>query len=240
MIARVLLLIGLITFCPMAFSQTATESEISRINQLEHQMEVVEQLNTKILNTIYFAVGGALTIMLAVVGLNFFQNFQLNKRKLESMSEEFGAEIRTRFEEWSKVADSSFDQIKTDLSKESSETNEELSESLRSSLNSQNQKIKNLLEQVEDLQREVFIASAFKYKQANTMGYILNLIDVLRLDIKRNWDFRIHESLGLISRCLDDFSPNQESLSKLHVELDKLPPHFEIQKNGIKSKMKFD
>ena len=233
----VLIPIGIIMFVfftSVAFAQETNINSVSVIDQiqgLKNQVNVLDQVNGKILNTIYFALGGLITVFLAIIGLNFFQNFSLNKRKMDAIKEEMENELK-------KVIFEIREQNKKNLENINAKIEPKIKSEVQTSLSQLKGKIDQLKEDYDEINRDNLIRSAFEYKTKKQMGYILNLISVLELDIKKNWDFRINESLDYISECLDISPPNSDSLTQLQRALDKLPSEYSVQKKHIESKMK--
>lgn len=222
------------TFIPLADAQEVAEVTTptsSEINSLEKQIMIVNDSNSKILDTIYWALGGITTIMLTIVGLNFFQNFSLNKRKIEDIKNKFDAELKSTTSSLQDQNDKNLDsltkKVKLEIKSEVKSSNAEII-----------QQFADLEVKISELKRDNLIRSALEHKSKNQMGYILNLVEVLESDIKMKWEWRINESLNLISECLDSFSPNADSLTALQVALNKLPGEYSVQKNNIESKMK--
>jgi gas vesicle protein len=215
---------------------------VTPIQVLGDKVEVLEEINTKILNTIYFALGSVGAIMLAIVGLNFFQNFSLNNRKIDSIKAEIEATARASREEEVNAIKNTF----MDFTKKAEEKLDEATKAIESRLEKKYDAIeyrldkafKGLKDQVEELNRDLLITKAFEYKKTGQMGYILNLINVLENDIKKDWGWRIVDTLTKLMECLDSSSPNPDALVSLQRALNQLKPEYKVQKESIESKMK--
>ncbi|OGY41875.1 MAG: hypothetical protein A2Y82_05470 [Candidatus Buchananbacteria bacterium RBG_13_36_9] len=234
----IFILILVLLYCSLAlfaFAQQPTNIEsISSVNQvqaLEKQIDLLNQMNIKILNTIYWALGGLITVFLAIVGLNFFQNFSLNKSRIEAIKDKMNNELK---EELSKLQD----QNKKNLESLNIKVESKIKSEVSSSLAQFKSKVDQLKDDYNDMRRESLIRRAFEHKSKKQLGYILNLTEVLELDIKKRWDFRISESLELISGCLDSAFTNSDSLTRLQKALNSLPPEYAVQKKLIEAKMK--
>lgn len=224
----------LCSFAPIAFAQEVSQestSTIYEIQALEKQINLLDRANSKILNTIYWALGGLITVFLAIVGLNFFQNFSLNKRKIETIKEEVDNEFKA-------AVSNLQEQNKKNLDSLNKLIESKIQSEVKASFDQLKSKLDKLKEDYGELNRENLIRKAFEYKEKHRMGYILNLVSVLEYDIKKGWVWRINESLDLISKCLDSFSPDYDSLTRLQVTLSKLSSEYSVQKKHIESKMK--
>lgn len=241
-----LLIIGLqSTFVASVFAQenqtqTVVTSEQMRI--LEYKIELMETINNKILNTIYWALSGLITIFLAIIGLNFFQNFSLNKRKMDTIKEGIDKKLKLEIDFSRKELNAVISMLQKKYEKDLNLFNKKIETKIQSEIKTSFKELKgkfdNLEEDYKELNRENLIMKAFDYKKKNKMGYILNLVRVLEYDIEKNWDWRINKSLELIIECLDSFFPDSNSLTKLQLVLNKLPAEYNLQKQKIQSKMK--
>lgn len=222
------------SFVTVVFAQTTSAESISSINQvqvLEKQVDLLNQINNKILNTVYWALGGLITVFLAIVGLNFFQNFSLNKRKIDSLKEETNNRLN---EALSKLQE----QNKINAAALNTKVEAKVKFEVKNSLENFETKISQLMEDYEDINRENLIRKAFEHKEKRQVGYIMCLIEVLELDIKKGWDYRINESLGYISECLDERRGDSNNYTDIQRLLEKLPKEHGVQKNNIEAKMK--
>jgi len=50
------------------------------LKSLDQKVDILEKINSKVLDTIYFSLGGIGGLVLAIIGLNFFQNYSLNQK----------------------------------------------------------------------------------------------------------------------------------------------------------------
>ncbi|WGH76783.1 hypothetical protein P8625_06445 [Tenacibaculum tangerinum] len=198
---------------------------------LETKLETVDSTNTKILNTVYWTLGGLMSVFIAIIGLNFFQNFNLNRKKIDSIKWELNNEL---FKAINTMTDSILKTNK-ELKKE---LKEDIDSGIKTSFQSFDYEINRLKDNYKEVYRSELIRKAFEHKEKNQMGYILNLIELLKLDIEKGHDFRIHESLQLITDCLDSgFKGNSDSITRLNATLKKLPEEYDLQKKNIESKM---
>lgn len=216
-----------------ALAQTATSESISNIDQiqvLERQQDLLNDVNGKILNTIYWALGGLITVFLAIVGLNFFQNFSLNKQRFDGLKKEVEAQVK---EEMAKV-ETKNNQSFTTLS---TKVESQIASQVKIGQQSLETKVQDLREIVNDLRRESLISKAFEYKKHTQLGYLINLTEVLNTDVKsKSW--RLGESLELVLECLDTCYKTPDALAELQRVLNTLPIEYLTLKGQIEAKMK--
>ena len=225
----ILIFTGIILFgflFQIAFAQEIKQETVpmvSQIQSLEGQVLLLDQINGKILNTIYWALGGLISVFILIIGLNFFQNYSLNKRELDEIKKEMKNDLKKEVYEIKEQNKRSFNNIELKIK---SIIKSEVSTSLN-----------RLEEEIKEIKRENLIRSAFEHKSKRENGYILNLISVLEMDIKKDYDWLINESLDLIEECLNDGYKNSDNLMDLQKTLDKLTPLFSRKKKNIESKM---
>lgn len=204
------------------------ESEVETLNV---KFDLLNTLNTKILNTIYFALGGIGALVLAIIGLNFFQNFRLNERKVDSIREELESNFSVDIREAIATLDKKYESTREQIQKESQQINKKL----RSELSGE---FEELEEELKELGRKVLLLETNIIKDSRPSTHFSNLIEVLDFDIKKDWEFRINDTLEQISKALNTYRPHAEYLSNLQLLLDKLPEDYRYQKEEIQQKMK--
>lgn len=225
---------------------------ITQFQALEKQVNILDQINNKILNTIYWALGGLITVFLSVVGLNFFQNFSLNKNKFDSFRGEVLAELEVNREKNNAIINSekekanseslkTLSEINCKVEKKLTELKDELDNKIKLAVNealkSQESKIKKIQDDYEDVQRDNLVRQAFEHKQKNQMGYIYNLVNALEIDIKKGYSWQIEETLERIITCLNEGYKDASSMEKLNSVLSKLPKDYDFTKKKIEEKM---
>jgi hypothetical protein len=215
---------------PVVSLQQAPASLENQIQNLEIKVNLLEQINGKILNTIYWALSGLVTVFLTIIGLNFFQSFNLNKRKIDDIREENNSELKKNISNFQEQSKKNFESI-------SSKIEPKIKSEVQSALSQLKGKMDEIKDDYDDVKRDNYIRSAFEHKAKDQMGYILNMIYALEIDIKKNWDWRIHQSLDYISACLDEGFKNSDILTQLQIALDKLPSEYSAAKKKIESKM---
>ncbi len=103
--------------------------------------------------------------------------------------------------------------------------------------------IKSRMSELEDdtyeVKREIFKNQAKEYEEKGQEGGILCRINLLEMDIKKNWDFRIHDTLNDILKYLQSHSVFSQSASKLKNTLEKLPVEYDLIKQKILDSIKF-
>ncbi len=232
-------------FTTPLFAQSTSTQNITNLNKveiLESKVDVLNQTNEKILNTVYWALGGLITVFLAIVFFNFYQNFSLNKGKYDGLKQEIEADISAEKEKLELKVKEKLSSIDEENRKGLTVLNTNLDAKIKVAVDTSLKGYKTELEKIqaeyEDVKRDNLVRKAFDYKQESQMGYILNLIDVLDLDIKKKYDWRISETLDRISMCLEEGYKDGKSMEKLNSILSKLSPDFAFQKKNIEEKMR--
>lgn len=233
-------------FAANALAQATSSERISAVNQiqiLQSQVDILNQTNNKILNTIYWALGGLITALLTIVGLNFFQNFAINKGKFDSLQKQIEADLFTEKEKSTSAQQGAIASIQEENTKKLSSINASIDVKVKMAVEGSLREFKTNIDKInaeyEDVQRDNLVRKAFEHKAESRMGYIINLTEVLEIDIKKDSEWRINESLERISKCLDEGYKNAQSMADLNIVLNKLPEQYAFQKKMIEAKMTF-
>lgn len=188
------------------FISNALADNIEDIRVLEAKIEILQQVNSDILSTIYRCLWWIWTILLFILGYNFWQNFELNNKKLST--------IKTELEEQSK---NNFLGIKAKNTQEMNNIKKELKWEYK------------------QLERDIKIIKAFEYKRNDQLWFIVNFIEILENDIDDNIDYHIQESLEEIKKWLVDCHITKDLIPDLQKQLNKLASEYELQKDEIET-----
>ncbi len=193
----------------------------SEIQLLKQKVELLNNNNDKILTTTYWALGAIIGVIIAIVALQFWQNFQINKKKMDELKSEIKQDLKKSFDE---------------LEKNKKQIKETLEKEVENKINIESRKINNnitdLKRDLNDLKRDFCL---LKFKKNN---FYLDLFDVIEIDINREYDFLITKDLDILidfiknEKIIDtDFIVDMEKL------LSKLPPSFYSIKEKIKKEL---
>lgn len=237
--------------------------------QLEQQVETLEQVNNKILNSIYWTLGTLSTIFTAFLALNFFSNLSINRKKIEAIKEELENKL-----------DKSVQEIDTDfkdrLGQNKSDLQKEIEKKVNGQFSTQNTKIQTIDEQVNskidfiDKKVEGYskgtmecfdeIAKNFDDRVKSIINPKIEIInsdihdlskkdhelersilsmemndmsiapgnrrrrciEILELDIKQGWDFRINETLQNLVNFIKDEDLKLKDIGEIKIKIEKL------------------
>lgn len=151
-------------------------------------------------------------IFLTVIGLNFFQNFKLNQAKINNVE----ANLKNLIHE---------------------EINSLVKKEIQASQELLQKKISNIKDELHEIKRGKILEDIEEWKEKNGDYYIPDLIELLTLDIKKDWDWRIMETLTTVEKIVT--SQDLESVEKadLQTALEKLTPRYAAQKARIQTKI---
>jgi len=222
-------------FANLALGREANNIEISsydRIDMLESKVDVLESLNNKILNTIYWTLGILSSIFVGIVAFNIFQNYSINKKKIDAIQENLDNKFKSNLEKF-----------KTDLQKELDQKTENIDlivqKKVEKTFSILQKDIGQLKEDYTELKRNNLEMEAEYWKNKKVpANYIDRLIDILKMDIEKSWDFRIHDSLEKIHEHVKAYKLASDTLADLQETLDKLPIRYEKIKKEIGNKMR--
>jgi len=89
-----------------------------------------------------------------------------------------------------------------------------------------------------EIKRESLRTRAEKHEKEGEEGRILCRIRLLELDIKKDWDFNIHETLEEILECVRKYKMFSQSAAELRKQLLKLPVEYDHIKHEIETSIK--
>lgn len=201
--------------------------------EINFKIKTLEEINGKILDSIYWTIGLVGAIFSAIIALNFYQNFSINIKKLESIEKDLKK---------------SNEELKNELKNENSTiiknrinsinvTIEKIAESKFHNLQT---KFNKLESDYKDLKRENLLAKAEKFKEKGQRGYLISYIEILKIDIEKNYDWRIFQTLDKLNEIVKEGYRDSEDISKLIVEIDKLPEKFVNNIEAITKNIKKD
>jgi hypothetical protein len=214
-------ILAVLAFIPMPI--LAQELNSDTVNILSTKVNLLESINSKTLNAIYWFIGTLGALFAGVIGLNIYSNYKINTEKYNQIKKEIEEKINSQFEEVNKRMFSSI------------EENKKL---LISTIDSRiNSKIQPLDEKLKDLEREAILVQIERHKSKKQIGEIMMLGDLLDFDIQKGWDWRIHDTLEEIKKYIEGKRLSSDVATDLQKILNKLPKDFSKQKEIIESKI---
>lgn len=232
-----------------ANAQEITISKQDNLKIIENKVTNLENINNKVLNTVYWTLGTFVAALLGIIALNFFQNFTLNKRRLEDIKDEtknsFEKELdkfKDKFKKLEINFDESSEQIKeksdAEIKRIDISTKTQIESRVKTEFSNLVEKQKNLQEDFEDLERDMELMKSEKHAQKGQLGHILCILRALEIDIKKNNNYAIHETLDLVHNYVKKHALNSDIYSDINFTLSKLSKEYKEQKKEIKNKMR--
>ncbi|MDO8560258.1 MAG: hypothetical protein Q7S23_04480 [bacterium] len=207
---------------------TSTSTEIIK---LETQLDVVESVNSKMLNSIYWTLGFLFTVFSVSLVANIYANYSLNSRKYDGLRDEIV-----------KLVDDKYGTVASSLDKKFLEKSKEVEKLVNKSIDANILKLQtnvNYLGVKIDANRRDFLLLMIDfYQREKRRGATLNLIELLEMDITKGWDFAIKGTLEKICLHVDHMQIEAEDARKLSVQLDRLPPIYSVIKGKIEGDIK--
>lgn len=226
-----------------ANSESISVKNNIRIQNLENTIKHLEEVNLRILSTVYWSIWWAFSLLVLVLWANFLQSNKVQKRDIdihvESLKNEIWSDIEILTKDGlNKIKENSSWNI--NLLKEEFRT---LKKSNRWELEKLETKIqdirKSFSEEIEEINRSILLQEGLNWKQKWVpANYLRSLMEVLRSDIKKGWDFRISRTLDNIYNSITDknFISEIQLISELTELLENVPPKYDIIKNKILKK----
>ena len=231
------------------------------INTVVAKVELLEDTNVKILNTIYWTIGTLGALFAAIIGLNIYSGYKINKEKISDIKKDLEDKIDTRLVDVEKLKKDLGDKIDTrlvdveklkiqtesDIKKHATEAENKLTELLKTKLTEVkvdiNQKSKSVAgrfeERIRDLERAAILIEAKEYADKGIVSVAIDrMIEVLNIDIKKDWDFQIHDTLEKIKKMVEDNTLYSDTASELQKTLNLLSDEYSITREEIKRLIK--
>lgn len=156
---------------------------------LRGQVELIREYNERILNTVYWALGGMLTVLTLIVGFGWYANFRSYKRDVEELQSHFKRE----FEEIKKSYKSDIDTLKQTAMPE---LRKEISSLIDSKMHSLNHQLNELKYGLLEAQLADYVT---KGVHANALTVSLNMIDVA---LQIGYDWKISLSINHLAKAI--------------------------------------
>ncbi len=228
-----LFIILFITLLSGLSSYAKTNNMSLTSQEIEFKLNILEEINTKILNSIYWTIALVGAIFSAIVALNFYQNFILNANKIDVIKDDLHDSIK---------------KIKIELKDENHQTIndallnldtkiEKIATAKFAQLQSKFDKLEN---DYKDLKKENLIAKAEKHREKGQRGYLLSYLEILKLDIEKNYEWRTFETLETINTIVKSKPIGAEDASRLIETLKPLSEKYQTVVELIKTNIKID
>ena len=232
-----ILLVSFLFFSIPLFSYTQETVDIlaNEVKVLEEKVDLIEDINVKILNTIYWTLGILASIFVVVIALNFFSNILINRNKLKTIKDDIENLLESKSfamkEEMNGLIEKNVENF---IRKSRQNTTEQLNEI--------NEKIQAFKTEYLKDKKDIIELKMEAYKKNNQIGEFSMAVDLLTLAIRINNQYDIQNSLKIIfnylksNRKLDDLLIVR--INDLKDELKKLPRDYEVEKEEIERQLR--
>lgn len=114
---------------------------INNQNNIDYKLlyQNVKETNNKIISIIQWTFGIVITVLIALIGGNFYQNYRQNKSRMKEIEQEF----ETKFNEFK---NNSFSKIDTKIKEKFQDSENNLKDLFKTFSDSQNKEIENLID----------------------------------------------------------------------------------------------
>lgn len=203
------------------------------VTALKAQIEVMRSYDQRILATVYWSLGGLLTIAALLIGFGWFANFRVYERDKNALAQELRGQI---------IADTA--KQRSEIEKVLGEAVTRLEERVREATK---QQIDELSQEIKGVQKELsWEAAQLRYDvltfQMREWMHQKNLVNALRIQTKKlavalgiGDHFRIGDTLDEIVTTVRRISeeqptlpPEANDLGELHELLRRVGPEFSV------------
>jgi len=224
-IKKIIFIIFIFLAITMPIFSFAQENNSLTVQMLSQRVDMIENINQKLLNTVYWTLGVLAAIFIALVSVNLYFNISANKRELKETKEkllstaenEIIASESRILEKIAKSNAQEFERIKTELL--TTTKNEIIS--AKSSIIEKIARLETNAEQmkynIDGLEMDLKELETIRYAEEGKQGAITIPIRLLNKAIERNQEFKITEYLFQIR----DYIKENPIRSYVNIDLEK-------------------
>ena len=213
-------------------STKQTSNRKFEISKLEQKVNTLKELNSKVLNSVYWTLGTLSTIFTAFLALNFFSNLSINRRKIETIKKELENAFTKKIDENQKISfeetTNNFNKLKKDFERQS----DDFSESQRLKTENFIQEVNKLIAVIEETSKEHIKILA---ERTDTLRQDF---DVNQKQVEETFDERVNE---LINPVKSTFNIKLNSLKDEIHELNRnnLDVYVNNESNAVANRRRY-
>lgn len=203
---------------------------------LKAQLEVMRQYDQRLLNTVYWALGGIAGILILIVGLGWYTNFRLHKREVEELKVDYRREINDLKSQHKSFFEDLRTQYQEGLVKLEKELKPSLTKDIKAIVES---KITYVGSEVKNLKLDLLVLQIEGHKKVDSeYGVLMGSMDAIELSFQiRDWfaDELIDNLEEYLSKKTRSFSAT--TISEIHARLSKFPSNYTKAAEAIMLKL---
>ena len=220
----------------------------SNLAILQVRVDTLENLNERILNSVYWTLGILATIFLGLISVNLYFNITANKREIENIKKDFTDTAKNEIlaseakilEKVSSLNQKEFDNIKSDVL--ATAKNEILASEAKilekvniidkgriADAESFKRQISSLKSDYDDIDTRVKEFEIDRFAQKGQQGQIMVMIELLSKAVDKNNDYEIQERLTKIRDYVKDNRIRPYVAADLNKQLAKIDKNTDLK-----------
>ncbi len=226
------------------------------VEVLKAQIQLLQDVNTNILNSVYWTLGVLAAIFIAVISVNLYFNIIANKKEIRKIKEDTLTNAESKIEKaeskllekinsqlderFKRESDNIFNRIQNEFLTYQATVNKKLEEIQTKLVENTNHNGK-IDESISDIKINVRELQGFRYSQLGTIGAYIAALDVLEHDIQnRTW--HIPFTLKTLLKEIQDDEVPKEIADRFLLLLDRVPENQDTTpiKEEIRKTMKIE
>lgn len=243
-------------------NNTLQNNNISEMDAYKLMYENLKDSNSKIIETVYWALGAIFATIIAIVGANVFYNFSINKKEIENITKSLSITMEEVKGDMYKIIQKKIDDYinrssgKLDNNFLIAEQKQDTQN--KSFLNNINIKINSIDTRLENYIDESYSEQSEKFKEINEkIEYENNRIKIELFDCEADlWDLKqvygnavicyvrkgelqlkinhdVENTLNVLIKVLNKTTSLTSYYNEINIFINKLPVDYQIQKDTI-------
>jgi hypothetical protein len=189
---------------PTPFAQGSNNEK--QVAVLEAQLEIMRNYDERLISTVYWALGGMITVVIVIVGVGWYTNFRIYERDKSAIRQELLSLLR--------------EDIRSTIEASSAKTRAELESAVTSRAAESENKIAKLQKELNHARYKLLQIEADKHESESVYRNVLRTyVEMIRVAQELEYDFYVSRCVENVVRVLKVFANANYSGSSLTGDL---------------------
>jgi hypothetical protein len=219
-------------FCYSSESGIENEIQNSKIEKLEYKITNLEDINEKLLNTVYWTIGTFSLIVISFILVNLFAGIQTKKKEMESIEVELKKILLEHI-------NSELSNVEKKMTESISKSNSEIEKSICEDISDIKDSISKINRKYLSFRRDYL---EFTNKPEKKQGYFLlsSILEIIEIDLLYDFDYNIRESLDWLFDYIQNNKLNSDEATRILEAVKKIPEQYIVRIDRIKQTIKVE
>lgn len=206
------------------FASDNTVIQTYQVEKLEKQVETLEIINNKLLNSIYWTIGSFSLLVFAFMAVNIIASIQTKKKELENINNDLEEKMKKLFSEKSVTIDKYFKDHDV-------ENKKEIESKIAAAKSSQESNISKLRSSLLEYRKDYL--EYYNSKEKDGWSVLRNILEIIKIDIEVSFSYKIDDSLDNLYEYVKIKEVDFDDANKIQETLSKLDSRFSLRKEKI-------